>query len=101
MRRAFMLLAALACASATAQAGAPSKGTFKQCGGAKGKCHRVAVFQGHNAAKTTLRTSPLEKPSGHVHIRAENLAEDVEVDIYKPDGSFDEASLAKLDELWR
>ncbi len=92
-------LLAFLCAAGTAQAGAPSKGTMKQC--AKGKCHRVAVFSGHNAAKQTLRTAPLEKPSGHIHIRAENLAEEVEVDIYKPDGTFDDAALAKLDELWR
>src|SRR5512135_1351901 len=98
MRRMFLLLA-MAAAGSTATAGAPSKGTMKQC--AKGKCHRVAVFSGHNAAKQTLRTAPLDKPSGHVHIRAENLAEEVEVDIYKPDGTFDDAALAKLDELWR
>src|SRR5438477_54012 len=49
MRRMCMLLAFLAAAQ-TAQAGAPSKGpnkgTTKQC--EKGKCHRVAVFSGHN-----------------------------------------------------
>ncbi len=72
---------------------------MKQC--EKGKCHRVAVFSGHNAAKQTLRAAPLDKPSGHIHIRAENLAEEIEVDIYKSDGTFDDASLAKLDELWR
>src|SRR4051794_30899660 len=96
MRRALFLLALLSAGSAYAQ---PSKGTMKQC--AKGKCHRVAVFSGHNAAKQALRTAPLDKPSGHIHIRAENLAEEVEVDIYKSDGTFDDAALAKLDELWR
>jgi uncharacterized protein YcbK (DUF882 family) len=89
----------VAAAGSTGEAGAPSKGTMKQC--AKGKCQRVAVFSGHNAAKQNLRAAPLDKPSGHVHIRAENLAEEVEVDIYKPDGTFDDAALAKLDELWR
>src|SRR5262245_55479265 len=62
---------------------------------------RVAVFSGHNAPKSRLRTTPLAKPSGHIHLAAENLAEDIEVDIYKPDGSFDDAALAKLDELFR
>jgi uncharacterized protein YcbK (DUF882 family) len=62
---------------------------------------RVAVFSGHNAAKSSLRTEPLEKPSGQISIRAENLNEEVTVNIYKPDGSFDEAALAKLDELFR
>src|SRR5579862_9011207 len=65
------------------------------------KNHRTAAFSGHNAAKSSLRTQPLDKPSGHIKLRAENLAEEVEVDIYKPDGSFDDAALAKLDELFR
>jgi len=62
---------------------------------------RVATFSGHNAAKSTLRTEPLEKPSGDISIRAENLGEEVTVNIYKADGSFDEAALAKLDDLFR
>jgi uncharacterized protein YcbK (DUF882 family) len=79
------------------------KGTMKQCETREGKraCRRVAVFQGHNAAKSTLRTDPLEKPSGDIWVRAENLNEEVKVNIYKPDGTFDDASLAKLDELFR
>ena len=75
------------------------KGTFKQCEGKK--CHKAAVFQGHNAAKTTYRTEPLEKPSGTIAISAENLGESTTLNIYKPDGSFDEASLAKLDDMYR
>lgn len=62
---------------------------------------RVAVFSGHNAAKSSLRTEPLDKPSGEISIKAENLGEQVTVNIYKPDGTFDEAALAKLDELFR
>jgi uncharacterized protein YcbK (DUF882 family) len=62
---------------------------------------RVAAFSGHNAAKSTLRTEPLEKPSGEISLRAENLGEEVTVNIYKPDGTFDEAALAKLDDLFR
>ncbi len=79
------------------------KGSMKQCDSSNGKrkCRRVAVFQGHNASKSTLRTEPLAKPSGDVWLRAENLAEEVKLNIYKADGSFDEASLAKLDELFR
>lgn len=76
-----------------------AKGTRKEC--AKGKCKRVAVFQGHNAAKSTLRTDPLDKPSGEVWIYAENLAEEVHVNIYKDDGTFDDAAMAKLDDLFR
>ena len=48
-----------------------------------------------------MRAEPLEKPSGNISIRAENLNEEVTVNIYKPDGTFDEAALAKLDDLWR
>lgn len=66
-----------------------------------GHCRRVAVFSGHNAPRSSLRTEPLDRPSGHIKLRAENLGEEVEVDIYKPDGSFDDASLAKLDDLFR
>jgi uncharacterized protein YcbK (DUF882 family) len=75
------------------------KGTFRQC--SHGKCRRVAVFQGHNAATSTLRTEPLDKPSGDVWLHAENLGEEVKVNIYKPDGSFDDAALAKLDNIFR
>jgi uncharacterized protein YcbK (DUF882 family) len=56
---------------------------------------------GANARKDELRTEPLEKPSGNLWIRAENTGEELRVSIYKPDGSFDDGSLAKLDEMWR
>ena len=62
---------------------------------------RVAAFKGHNAAKSSLRTEPLDKPSGNIWLRAENLGEEVRVNIYKADGSFNDAALAQLDELFR
>ena len=62
---------------------------------------RVAAFKGHNASKSSLRTEPLPKPSGDVWLRAENLNEEVRVNIYKPDGSFNDEALAQLDELFR
>jgi uncharacterized protein YcbK (DUF882 family) len=79
------------------------KGTTKVCSKVKGKrrCKRIAVFSGHGAAKSTLRTSALERPSGNIWIYAENLVEEVKVNIYRADGSFDEAALAKLDDLFR
>ena len=79
------------------------KGTMRQCTerGGKTSCRRVAVFQGHNAARSALRTDPLDKPSGEVWLRAENLGEEFHGNIYKDDGSYDDASLAKLDDLWR
>lgn len=76
---------------------------MKQCAerGGKRSCRRVAVFQGHGASQSALRDEPLDKPSGQVWLRAENLGEEFQGSIYKADGSFDEAVLARLDDLWR
>ncbi|HEY4243861.1 MAG TPA: DUF882 domain-containing protein [Kofleriaceae bacterium] len=107
MRPAYVLgIVALLCGVATATPSHRSvndKGTMKQCSekGGKRHCTRVAVFQGHNAASATLRAEPLERPSGDIWLRAENLGEEVKVNIYKPDGSFDDAALAQLDTLFR
>jgi uncharacterized protein YcbK (DUF882 family) len=80
-----------------------NKGTFRQCTTVRGKkqCKRVAMFQGHAASRSSLRTEPLPRPSGDIWLYAENLKEEARVNIYKPDGSFDEAALAQLDELFR
>jgi uncharacterized protein YcbK (DUF882 family) len=78
------------------------KGSTQVCSGkGKKRCRRVKVFQGHAVAKSSLRSEPLERPSGAVDIYAENLTEGATVNLYKSDGSFDEASLASLDELFR
>jgi uncharacterized protein YcbK (DUF882 family) len=101
MRRIGAIVAAVLLCTGVVQAGS-QKSPAKPSTPAKTKAkHRVAAFSGHNAAKTTLRTEPLEKPSGHIMLRAENLAEEVDVNIYKADGSFDETSLAKLDDMFR
>jgi uncharacterized protein YcbK (DUF882 family) len=68
---------------------------------AKRRCHFETEFQGHGVAKSTLRTDPLETPSGQLWVRAENLNEEAKVSIYKADGTLDEESLAKLDEIFR
>jgi uncharacterized protein YcbK (DUF882 family) len=88
---------------ASARRNVNNKGSVRQCTerGGKKSCKRVAVFQGHNAARATLRTDPLDKPSGEVWLRAENLGEEFRGNIYKADGSFDDAALARLDDLWR
>jgi uncharacterized protein YcbK (DUF882 family) len=88
---------------ASARRSINDQGTMRQCTERSGKqsCRRVAVFQGHNAAVSALRSEPLDKPSGDVWLRAENLGEEFRGNIYKSDGSFDDASLAKLDDLWR
>jgi uncharacterized protein YcbK (DUF882 family) len=66
-----------------------------------GPAKKSPLFTGHNAPKENYRKDPLPKPSGHISLRNENLGEEVVVDIYKADGSFDEGALAKLDELFR
>jgi uncharacterized protein YcbK (DUF882 family) len=67
----------------------------------KKKCRREKVFSGHGVAKDRLRTEPLERPSGAIDLVAENLAEGVTVNLYKEDGTLDDAALAQLDELFR
>src|SRR4051794_35464482 len=67
---------------------------------AKGKRHQSA-FTGHNATKDQIRIQPLDKPSGDIWLKAENLGEEVHVNIYKKDGTFDDAALAKLDDMFR
>ena len=90
MRRLAFVVLALAAAASSAVA-APKSSRAK---------HRSA-FSGANAPKTSYRKTPLEKPSGKLWLRAENLNEEARVNLYNPDGSFDNAALAKLDELFR
>src|ERR1041385_815607 len=73
-------------AKAAARRSVNDKGTMRQCSerGGKTSCRRVAVFQGHNAAQATLRSDPLDRPSGDVWIFAENLGEEFHGNIYKP-----------------
>jgi uncharacterized protein YcbK (DUF882 family) len=78
-----------------AAAAAPTYAKPKGGGGGGGS------FSGHNASKDSLRKTPLDKPSGHIVVHAENLGEDLDVNIYKADGTFDDAALAKLDNMWR
>jgi uncharacterized protein YcbK (DUF882 family) len=92
MRRFGVLVVAALCVGSVA---------FAQPAKHKARHRRVAVFSGHNAPKSSLRTEPLEKPDGEISIKAENLGEEVTVNIYKPDGTFDEGALAKLDDLFR
>jgi uncharacterized protein YcbK (DUF882 family) len=91
MRRIGALVVAVLCTTGVAYGNPPTKA----------KHARVAAFSGHNAATSTLRVEPLAKPSGDISLRAENLGEEVKLNIYKADGTFDEAALAQLDELFR
>ena len=106
MRRSVLLLALAFCLGSTSVAGAEKATAGSSSSSSKNKKKkkkkkRVAEFRGHGANKEKLRTAPLEKPSGEVWLHVENLQEEVRVNIYKPDGSFDDAALAKLDDLFR
>jgi uncharacterized protein YcbK (DUF882 family) len=89
-RIALLVLAALCVSSGAADAGSKKK-----------RKKRHVEFRGHNALKSTLRTEPLPKPSGDVWVKVDNLKQEVKVNIYKADGSFDDAALAKLDDAFR
>ncbi|HVV83282.1 MAG TPA: DUF882 domain-containing protein [Kofleriaceae bacterium] len=65
------------------------------------RCGFIKVFSGHGVAQSELRTAPLDRPSGDVWVYAENLNEEQRVNIYRPDGQFDEDALAKLDVIFR
>jgi uncharacterized protein YcbK (DUF882 family) len=65
------------------------------------RCTFIREFQGHGVAGATLRAEPLDHPSGDVWVNAENLNEEARVNIFKPDGTYDETALATLDDLFR
>ncbi len=69
--------------------------------GVKRQCRWVPNFQGHGVPKSKLRTEPLPKPSGDIHIWAVNFREEIKVNIYDAEGNFDDAALAALDEGFR
>ena len=88
-RVALLVLAALLVSTGAADAGS------------KKRRKKHSDFSGHNAQKSTLRTEPLPRPSGDIWIKVPALNEEVKVNIYKADGSFDDAALAQLDTVWR
>jgi uncharacterized protein YcbK (DUF882 family) len=100
-----LVLAIIAAASLALPAGvdARQRGGRRVCKG-EGKdrrCRWVYAFDGHNAAKSSLRTEPLPRPSGDIHFWSVNLREDVRLNIYREDGQLDEAALAALDHGFR
>jgi uncharacterized protein YcbK (DUF882 family) len=62
---------------------------------------RVPVFSGHLASVGDLRDAPLEKPSGHLEMYAVNFQEQVDVELYRKDGSLDPDALDQLNHLFR
>jgi len=62
---------------------------------------RRGRFMGRSVSAAELRQAPLPRPSGRIVLRAPALHEEVDVNIYREDGSLDQAVLAKLDHLFR
>jgi uncharacterized protein YcbK (DUF882 family) len=48
-----------------------------------------------------LRDAPLFRPSGELKVYAVNFREQIKVDIYNSDGSFNQAALRELDRVFR
>ncbi|MBI4508780.1 MAG: YcbK family protein [Deltaproteobacteria bacterium] len=66
------------------------------------RCRRaVRRFFGQSVPAADLRTEPLPRPSGWVILFSNNFKEEVRVNIYNPDGSYDFSALAQLDRLFR
>jgi uncharacterized protein YcbK (DUF882 family) len=65
------------------------------------RCTFVKQFQGHGVVTAELRTQPRERPSGEVWVYSENLREEARVNIFRPDGAYDEEALARLDDVFR
>ena len=60
-----------------------------------------ADFSGGLAAASELRSEPAPRPSGHIVLTSVNLHETVDVQIYRPDGSFDPDALDTLNHAFR
>jgi uncharacterized protein YcbK (DUF882 family) len=67
----------------------------------KKKRARGPVFQGRLARADELRTEPLDKPSGHIELYAVNFREELTVDLYNEDGSFNDDAVDELNHLFR
>jgi uncharacterized protein YcbK (DUF882 family) len=84
----FIALGAVATLPSSAQAG-------------KRKRSRVAAFSGRLATSDELRGAPAERPSGHIVLTGVNFHDQVDVQIYREDGSFDPDALDALNHMFR
>jgi uncharacterized protein YcbK (DUF882 family) len=63
---------------------------------------RHPVFTGYLAPESKLRVQPLKKPSGDLEISSVNEPKrQVRVNLYNPDGSFNDSALEQLNRVWR
>jgi|SRR5215813_2930451 len=58
-------------------------------------------FQGHPVSESDLRRDAFPRPSGDLQIYSPNWHEEVKVNIYKADGSFNQDALKSLNHLFR
>lgn len=70
-------------------------GKAKKCKSIKGPI----VVNWHPAA-ADLRSAPVPRPSGHIQIEVSASGQKLDLNIYNADGSYDQKSLAALDDLW-
>ena len=69
--------------------------------GRKGGKARRPIFRGHAAGEAALRRETLSRPSGNLHLYSVNHRDEVKVNILKPDGSYDEDAVTKLNHFVR
>jgi uncharacterized protein YcbK (DUF882 family) len=82
----------------TGDAEAPPPPTKRKRGG---KRSRHAAAKGHVAPEASLRRDPLPRPTGHLHLISANLKDEVNVNLYNDDGSYDLDALAQLNHVLR
>lgn len=67
----------------------------------KKKKKRKPRFQGMAVPESELRAEPMPRPSGDIYIFNPNFREEIKVNIYNTDGSFNEEALKALSHLLR
>ena len=67
----------------------------------KAKRKKRPRFQGKVVKETELRSEPFARPSGDLYVYSPNLHEEVKVNIYKPDGSFNQDAVRELYRVFR
>ena len=91
---AFCLLAGAGSAEAVGPAAVHGPGKTK-------KRSKIPAFAGRLASSNELASEPAARPSGHIVLTAVNFRENVDVELYQEDGSFDPDALDQLNHVFR